>query len=61
MTVCAYQPSLYLDSVLTMFSKGRVYFTGPPRSNMGVLFLTDIFGVDFVNSQLVADSFGAQG
>ena len=42
-------------------SKARVYFTGPADSTTGVLFLTDIFGVDFINSQLVADSFGAQG
>ncbi|KAF2220529.1 Alpha/Beta hydrolase protein [Elsinoe ampelina] len=39
----------------------QVYFSGPADSETGVLFLTDIFGINFINSQLVADSFGAQG
>ncbi|PSK42028.1 Protein AIM2 [Elsinoe australis] len=33
----------------------------PAHSEIGVVFLTDIFGINFNNSQLVADSFGAQG
>ncbi|KAF4555078.1 Hydrolase tropI-like protein 1 [Elsinoe fawcettii] len=45
----------------TIADNTRVYFSGPADSETGVLFLTDIFGVDFINSQLVADSFGAQG
>lgn len=39
----------------------QVYFTGPKNAEIGIIFFTDIFGVEFVNSQLVADSFGAQG
>ncbi|CAN8100444.1 unnamed protein product [Discula destructiva] len=39
----------------------QVYFTGPADAETGVLFLTDIFGINFINSQLVADSYGAQG
>ncbi|PNS20032.1 Protein AIM2 [Sphaceloma murrayae] len=47
--------------VRTIAEDTRVYFSGPADSETGVLFLTDIFGIDFINSQKVADSFGAQG
>lgn len=46
---------------LIKYITAQVYFTGPPDSETGVLFLTDIFGINFINTQLVADSYGARG
>jgi len=47
-------------SKLTLIASA--YFAVPPAdTDYGIIFVTDIFGYEFVNSQLVADSFAANG